>query len=55
MTATVGTSWYFGIPELSSVLFFLGLFIYVVFTALTKAPLLPKGNPFLKESKNFHY
>ena len=55
MPATVGTSWYFGIPELSSVLFFLGLFIYVVFTALTKAPLLAKGNPFIKESKNFHY
>ena len=55
MPATVGTSWYFGIPELSSVLFFLGLFIFVVFTALTKAPLLPKGNPFIKESKNFHY
>ena len=55
MPGTVGTSWYFGIPELSSVVFFLGLFIYVVFTALTKAPLLAKGNPFLKESKNIHY
>ena len=55
MPGTVGTSWYFGISELSSVIFFLGLFIYVVFTALTKAPLLAKGNPFLKESKNFHY
>ena len=28
MPATVGTSWYFGIPELSSVVFFLGL-IYI--------------------------
>ncbi len=55
MPATVGTQWYFGIPELSSVLFFLGLFIFVVFTALTKAPLLAKGNPFIKESKKFHY
>jgi len=55
MPATVGTSWYIGIPEISSVLFFLGLFIFVVFTALTKAPLLAKGNPFIKESKKFHY
>jgi len=55
MPATVGTSWFIGIPEISSVLFFLGLFIFVVFTALTKAPLLAKGNPFIKESKKFHY
>jgi hypothetical protein len=55
MPATVGTQWYFGIPELSSVIFFLGLFILIVFTALTKAPLLAKGNPFIKESKKFHY
>ncbi|PHS63480.1 MAG: quinol:cytochrome C oxidoreductase [Flavobacterium sp.] len=55
MPATVGTSWFIGIPEISSVLFFLGLFIFVVFTALTKAPLLAKGNPFIGESKKFHY
>ncbi|WP_456438661.1 quinol:cytochrome C oxidoreductase [Psychroserpens sp.] len=55
MPATVGTSWYIGIPEISSILFFFGLFVYVVFTALTKAPLLAKGNPFIKESKKFHY
>ncbi len=55
MPATVGTSWFIGIPEISSVLFFLGLFIFVVFTALTKAPLLAKGNPFIEESKKFHY
>ncbi len=52
---TVGNSWSIGIPEISSILFFLGLFIYAVFTALTKAPLLVKGNPFLKESEHFHY
>jgi len=55
MPATVGTQWYIGIPEISSILFFFGLFVYVVFTALTKAPLLAKGNPFIKESKKFHY
>jgi hypothetical protein len=55
MPATVGDRWFIGIPEISSILLFAGLFIFVVFTALTKAPLLAKGNPFIKESKDFHY
>jgi hypothetical protein len=55
MPATVGDQWFIGISEISSVLLILGLFIYVVFTALTKAPLLIKGNPFLKESEEYHY
>ncbi len=55
MPGTVGTNWYIGISEISSLLFFVGLFIYVVFTALTKAPLVPKRNPFIEESKHFHY
>jgi hypothetical protein len=55
MPGTVGDQWFIGISEIGSVLFFLGLFIYVVFSALTKAPLLPKRNPFIEESKHFHY
>lgn len=55
MPATVGTSWSIGLPEIGSVFFFFGLFVFVVFTALTKAPLLAKRNPFIKESKHFHY
>jgi hypothetical protein len=55
MPATVGNQWAIGIPEISSVLLLLGCFIYIVFNALTKAPLLAKGSPFVKESKNFHY
>lgn len=55
MPGTVGSSWFIGVPEIASVLFFLGLFIFVVFTALTKAPLLAKRNPFIEESKHFHY
>ncbi len=55
MPATVGTSWFIGLPEIGSILFFFGLFVFVVFTALTKAPLLPKHNPFIKESKHYHY
>ncbi|MCL9768931.1 quinol:cytochrome C oxidoreductase [Flavobacterium sp. HXWNR69] len=55
MPATVGDQWFIGIPEIGALMFFLGLFIFVVFTALTKAPLVPKGNPFIEESKHFHY
>ena len=55
MPATVGDQWFIGVSEISSVLLVLGIFIYVVFTALTKAPLLAKGSPFIKESEHFHY
>ncbi|MBP2832522.1 quinol:cytochrome C oxidoreductase [Aquimarina sp. U1-2] len=55
MPATVGASWSIGISEISAVLLFLGLFLFIVFRALTKAPLLAKGNPFIEESKHFHY
>jgi hypothetical protein len=55
MPGTVGSHWFIGIPEISSLCFFFGLFIFVVFTALTKAPLLAKRNPFIEESKHFHY
>ena len=52
---TVGSTWHFGIPEISGVLFFAGLFIFVVFNSLTKAPLHAKGNPLMKESEIYHY
>jgi hypothetical protein len=55
MPATVGTQWFIGIAEIGSVLFFLGLFIMVIFTAMTKAPLIAKRNPLIEESKRFHY
>jgi len=55
MPATVGDRWSIGIPEISSVLLFAGLFMFIVFRALTKAPLLAKRNPFIKESEEFHY
>lgn len=55
MPATVGDRWFIGISEIASVVFFFGLFVYVVFNALTKVPLLPKRNPFIEESKHFHY
>ena len=55
MPATVGDQWYFGIPEISGISFFAGLFIYVVFNSLAKAPLEPSGDPLIKESEKFVY
>ena len=55
MPATVGDMWFIGIPEICSMLFFFGLFIFVVFTAMAKVPLLPKRNPYIEESKHSHY
>jgi len=55
MPSTVGAHWSFGITEIASICFFLGLFVFVVGTGLGKVPLRPKGNPFIKESENYHY
>lgn len=55
MPATVGDQWSIGIPEIGAILFFAGAFIFWVFRALTKAPLQPKRNPFIEESRHFHY
>tara|TARA_R110000796_G_scaffold37722_4_gene95450 strand:+ start:374133 stop:375467 length:1335 start_codon:yes stop_codon:yes gene_type:complete len=55
MPSTVGDQWFIGIPEISAILFFAGLFIFWVFRAISKAPLQPKRNPFIEESKHFHY
>ncbi|CAM4222634.1 quinol:cytochrome C oxidoreductase [Zobellia nedashkovskayae] len=55
MPSTVGDQWFIGIPEIGAVLFFAGLFIFWVFRALTNAPLQPKRNPFIEESRHFHY
>ncbi|MEL6917256.1 MAG: quinol:cytochrome C oxidoreductase [Bacteroidota bacterium] len=55
MPATVGDQWFIGIPEIGGILFFAGLFIFWVFRALTSAPLQPKRNPFIEESRHFHY
>ena len=53
--STLGDQWFIGVPEIASLLFFLGLFIFVVFSSLTKAPLVAKRNPFIEESKHYHY
>jgi len=55
MPATVGDQWHIGLPEIGGILFFGGLFVFWVFNAFTKAPLQPKRNPFIEESRQFHY
>ena len=55
MPSAVGDQWFIGIPEIGGFLFFFGLFIYVVFKEISKAPLHSKGDPFMGESERFHY
>ena len=55
MPSAVGDQWFIGVAEIGGFLFFLGLFIFVVFKELTKAPLLAKGDPYMGESERFHY
>lgn len=55
MPATVGDQWFIGVSEIGSLMFFVGLFLLIVFTALGKVDLLVKRNPFIEESKHFHY
>ncbi len=53
--AAVGDQWSIGMPEIGAFLFFAGAFIFWVFRAMTKAPLQPTRNPFVEESRQFHY
>jgi hypothetical protein len=55
MPSTVGRQWSIGGPEIGAILLFAGLFIFWIFRALGSAPLQPKRNPFIEESKHFHY
>jgi len=49
----IGESATVGFIEVGAACLYLGGFLFVVFNALTKKPLLCKNDPFLKES--FHY
>ena len=51
MPSAVGDQWFIGSAEIGGFLFFLGLFIFIVFKEMTKAPLLAKGDPYMGESK----
>ena len=55
MPSAVGDQWFIGIAEIGGFLFFLGLFIFIVFKEISKAPLHAVGDPFMGESEHFHY
>ncbi|RYE05135.1 MAG: quinol:cytochrome C oxidoreductase [Rickettsiaceae bacterium] len=44
----------FGFEEIGIALGFVGLFVFLMLTALSKTPLIPKKHPFLEESLNHH-
>jgi len=50
----VKSDWSFGFLEILLPCAFIGIYIYVTMWGLTKASLVPKNNPFLKESLNHH-
>jgi hypothetical protein len=51
---TMKTEGHLGLFELGLALGYLGLFIYIVLNALSKAPVMVKNHPFLEESLHFH-
>ena len=55
MPSAVGDQWFIGVPEIGGFLFFFGLFIFVVFKEISKAPLHAAGDPYMGESERFHY
>lgn len=55
MPGAVGGFHGFGPMEIGALLFVTGLFLYVVFTAISKLNLEPKGHPYFHESKIYEY
>ena len=55
MPSAVGDQWFIGLEEIGGFLFFFGLFIFIVFKEISKAPLHAAGDPFMGESERFHY
>ena len=55
MPSAVGDQWFIGIAEIGGFLFFMGLFIFIVFKEISKAPLHALGDPLIGESERFHY
>lgn len=54
MPGMVGEHWGIGLMEIGLTAGYFGLFIFTIFNALTKAALIPKNHPFLKESMQHH-
>ncbi len=56
MPATVGGGWNLFSPlEIGLMIGFLGMFLFVVHSALTKAALMPQKHPFIEESVHHHF
>ncbi len=55
MPATVNGHWHLGWLEIGMALGFLGLLLFVIHRALTKAPLMVQKHPYLDESLHHHY
>ena len=53
--AATGASSSIGLPEIGAFCMFLGIFIFTVFTALTKRKAQHTGSPYYHESEIFHY
>jgi hypothetical protein len=51
---SVGINWSIGLINMGTFLGFAGLFIFVVFRAISKAPLMPENHPMYIESKYHH-
>jgi len=51
---TLFDHWHIGFIEIGMFFGFLGLFLYLVFKALTKTPLIAKNHPFIDEAKHHH-
>ncbi len=54
MPGVVGAHWHIGFIEVGTTLGFIGLFMYVFFSSLAKAPLEPANHPMLVESVHHH-
>ena len=58
LPGTIGAYWtndYTALLTIGAFLFVVGLFIFVVMTALSKLKLIPTGNPLVKESEIYEY
>ena len=54
MPGTVHGNWHLGWLEIGMALGFVGLMLYVIHSALAKAPLMVKNHPYLEESIHHH-
>ena len=50
MPGPLGGSWHIGYLEIGLAAGYVGVFMYLVFSSLAKASLLPKNHPYLEES-----